>query len=65
MNLKNVDRIVEATGCEQIHVARFRDVMDTSTANNRDIFFGGALYPPEDRYSVIDGDYIARIREHL
>ena len=65
VNLKNVDRIVEATGCDQIHVARFRDVMDTSTANNRDIFFGGALYPPEDRYSVIDGDYIGRLREHL
>lgn len=65
VTLKNVDRIVAATGCEQIHVARFRDVMDPSTANNRDIFFGGALYPPEDRYSVIDGDYIARVRERL
>ena len=65
VNLKNVDKIVEATGCDQIHVARFRDVMDPSTANNRDIFFGGALYPPEDRYSVIDGDYIARVRARL
>ena len=65
VSLKNVDRIVEATGCDQIHVARFRNVMDTSTAGNRDIFFGGALYPPEDRYSVIDGDYIARMRVHL
>ena len=65
VNLKNVDRIVEATGCDQIHVARFRDVMDASTANNPDIFFGGALYPPEDRYSMIDGDYIGRIRAHL
>ena len=65
VNLKNVDRIVEATGCDQIHVARFRNVTDTSTANNRDIFFGGALYPPEDRYSVIDGDYIASVRAHL
>jgi len=65
VTLKNVDRIVAATGCDQIHVARFRDVMDPSTANNRDIFFGGALYPPEDRYSVIDGDYIARVRARL
>ena len=65
VNLRNVDKIVEATGCDQIHVARFRDVMDTSTAANRDIFFGGALYPPEDRYSVIDGDYIGRIRARL
>ena len=65
VNLRNVDKIVEATGCDQIHVARFRDVMDTSTAANRDIFFGGALYPPEDRYSVIDGDYIGQIRARL
>ena len=65
VKLKNVDRIIDATGCDQIHVARFRDVMDTSTASNRDIFFGGALYPPEDRYSVIDGDYIASVRAHL
>ena len=65
ISLKNVDRIVEATGCDQIHVARFRNVMDTSTAGNRDIFFGGALYPPEDRYSVIDGDYISSMRARL
>ena len=65
VNLKNVDRIVEATGCDQIHVARFRDVTDSSTAHNRDIFFGGALYPPEDRYSVIDGDYLGQVRKGL
>ena len=65
VNLQNVDRIIEATGCDQIHVARFRQYTDPSTANNRDIFYGGALYPPEDRYDVIDGDYIARIRSHL
>ena len=65
VSLKNVDRIVEATGCSEIHVAQFRTRMDTSTAHNADIFFGGALYPPEDRYSVIDGDYIAQVRKHL
>ncbi|MBQ8109119.1 MAG: copper homeostasis protein CutC, partial [Clostridia bacterium] len=65
VNLKNVDRIIEYTGCDQIHVARFRQYTDPSTANNRDIFYGGALYPPEDRYDVIDGDYVAEIRKHL
>lgn len=64
VNLKNIDKIVEFTGCEQIHVARFASRIDPSTANNRDIFYGGALYPPEDRYEVIDGDYIAQIRAH-
>ncbi len=65
VSLKNVDRIVQATGCSEIHVARFRTRMDNSTAHNADIYFGGALYPPEDRYSVIDGDYIAQVRKHL
>ena len=65
VNLKNVDRILEVTGCDQIHVAKFRQYTDPSTANNRDIFYGGALYPPEDRYDVIDGDYIGEMRKHL
>ena len=65
VNLKNVDAILEKTGCGQIHVARFTQAVDPSTANNRDIFYGGALYPPEDRYDVIDGGYIARIRERI
>ena len=65
VNLKNVDDIVSRTGCDQIHVARFRQYTDPSTANNRDIFYGGALYPPEDRYDVIDGDYIAQVRARL
>ena len=65
VNLKNVNRIMEYTGCDQVHVARFRQALDPSTANNRDIFYGGALYPPEDRYDVIDGDYISAIRAQL
>ena len=65
VNLKNIDRIIEGTGCTQIHVARARMQMDPSTANNRDIFYGGALYPPEDRYEITDADYIAKLRAHL
>lgn len=65
VNLKNVDAIIERTGCGQIHVARFTQAVDPSTANNRDIYYGSALYPPEDRYDVIDGGYIARIRERI
>lgn len=64
VNLKNIDKIIEYTGCNQIHVARFMQRTDPSTASNRDIFYGGALYPPEDRYDVIDGGYIAQIRAH-
>ena len=65
ITLRNLDKVVEATGCEQIHVAAFRQLRDPSTAGNPEIFFGGALYPPEDRYDVIDGDAIARVRARL
>lgn len=65
VTLRNAAHILEVTGCDQIHVARFRQRLDPSTENNREIFYGGALYPPEDRYDVIDGDYIAQVRESV
>lgn len=65
VHAKNIDQIMEATGCDQVHVARFRQQTDASTANNRSIFYGGSLYPPEDRYDVTDSDYIAQLRTHL
>ena len=64
VNRKNIDRILAGTGCDQIHVAHFTQRLDPSTANNRDIFYGGALYPPEDRYDVIDGAFVAEMRGH-
>lgn len=62
INLKNAEQILSVTGCNQIHLTRFMPLADPSTQNNRGIFFGGALYPPEDRYDVIDGDYVQRLR---
>jgi copper homeostasis protein len=65
VTLENATRVAEATGATQLHIARHLRVMDTSTANNRDIFFGGALYPPEDSFEMIDRGYIASVREKL
>ncbi|MBR1822441.1 MAG: copper homeostasis protein CutC [Clostridia bacterium] len=65
VSLRNLEKIVGATGCEQIHVAKFRQYTDPSTGGNPEIFYGGALYPPEDRYDVIDGDYVAQVRARL
>ena len=63
---RNMDRVIAETGCTQIHLAAHRDVSDPSVANNRAIYYGGCLYPPEDRFRVTDGDYIggmvARLR---
>ena len=65
INLRNAERIVAQTGCTQVHLARHRKVSDPSTANNRDIFFGGALYPPEDAYDLTDRAYLTELRERL
>lgn len=58
---KNIQRIVRETGAEQLHIAVHRTMSDTSTANNRSIFYGGCLYPPEDRFSIIDRSEIQKI----
>jgi copper homeostasis protein len=65
INLQNAARVAEATGCNYLHLKRHKRVMDTSTLNNRNIYFGGALYPPEDSFEVIDSAYIGEIRGQL
>lgn len=62
---RNMDRIIAETGCDQIHLAAHRVQYDTSVNNNRSIYYGGALYPPEDRFSVIDSDYIGGMVRRL
>ncbi len=58
---RNYHRIIEETGASQIHLAAHRSMTDTSVLNNRSIFYGGCLYPPEDRFNIIDKDYISCI----
>jgi copper homeostasis protein len=65
ITLQNAARVAEATGCTYLHLKHHRRVMDTSTLNNRNIYFGGALYPPEDSFEVIDSDYIGEIVKQL
>ena len=62
---ENARRVVETTGCRQVHLARHRQVSDTSVNNNRSIYYGGALYPPEDRFDITDGAYVADVRDLL
>ena len=58
---RNYQRIVAETDTDQIHLVAHRSVADTSVLNNRSIFYGGCLYPPEDRFNMIDKDYISGI----
>ena len=65
ITLKNVEKVVAATGCSQVHLARHRTCSDPSVSNNRSIYYGGALYPPEDRFEVTDADYVAAVRGRI
>ena len=62
---RNMDRVIAETGCDQIHLAAHRSLIDPSTRNNRSIFYGGCLYPPEDRFQLIDREYINGMVERL
>lgn len=65
LNKFNVQSFIEKSGCTQVHMAAHRSMVDRSTANNRSIFYGGCLYPPEDRFNITDAEYIGRIAEIL
>ncbi len=65
ITVQNVDKVVSYTGTKQVHLARHRAVADTSTRHNTDIYFGGALYPPETFYEVSDRAYFSAVRAKL
>lgn len=47
------------TGAACIHAAMHRTAYDRSAAGNPAIYFGGCVYPPEDRYLVTHSDDVA------
>lgn len=65
ITLENAQKVVAATHCTQVHLARHKTLPDPSVNNNRSIYYGGALYPPEDRFDVTDRDYVAAVRGKL
>ena len=58
---RNMARILAETGADQLHVAVHRTLGDPSANNNRAIFYGGCLYPPEDRFQLIDRERVGRM----
>ena len=59
----NIARVIDATGCTQVHVARFANHTDPSASGNSAIHFGSALYPSETSFGITDSDYIANLRK--
>ena len=62
---RNLERVVQSTGCSQLHMSGHTARADRSAQNDRAIHYGGALYPPEDRYQVVDRAYIAGVAARL
>lgn len=48
---ENAQWVREMTGTTMMHAALSRTVYDRSAMGNPSIYFGGCVYPPEDRYS--------------
>ena len=61
----NVNEIVARTRCRQVHLTAWGTVVDTSTRSRPAITFGGALYPPEDRYSKTDSQLVRQLATML
>lgn len=61
ITLKNAAEVQSRTRAREMHVAFMKTAYDRSAQNKADIYFGGALYPPEDRYNVIDAEKIAAL----
>ena len=60
-----VEEVIRRTGCRELHVAAWRQVHDSSAELRPHVTFGGALYPPENRYELTDRDVIAGIANKI
>jgi copper homeostasis protein len=57
----DVKKMIERTGCAQVHLTAWKTVSDTSTQARAGITFGGALHPPEDRFQMTDAEMVRRL----
>ena len=61
IRLHNFTEVISRTQCRHIHVAAFTTRVDDSTRHHPAVTFGGALYPPENRYDLTDRGVIQRL----
>lgn len=62
---ENTQDILAITGCDQMHIALPKVCTDVSAQNNPEIYFGGALYPPEDKYMMTDAGKVSGLVQML
>lgn len=65
ITLQNVHDVIRETGTKQIHIALNQVRQDPSTNQNQSIYFGGALYPPENQFEIADREKIHALRQMI
>ena len=60
-----LEEVVARTGCTQVHLTAWTTARDTSTEHNPSVTFGGALYPPENTYSIADPELVRSLKTRL
>jgi copper homeostasis protein len=60
-----IPEILRVTGCNQIHVAAWKTHRDPSCELRPQVSFGGALYPPENRYDITDREVISSVANQV
>lgn len=61
---ENAQWVRQMTGTTMMHAAMSRTVYDRSAMGNPSIYFGGFVFPPEDRYSVTVPEDVANFVSH-
>ena len=62
---QTLQRVLESTGCTQVHLTAFKTQSDPSTRAHPQVTLGGALYPPEDQYLMTDRHLVEQISKAL
>jgi copper homeostasis protein len=65
INRFTVADVVSRTGCDQVHASLTATRKDLSVGARPQVFFGGALRPPEDEYTNTDSGAVAALRQAL
>lgn len=57
-----INEVVKTTGCNQIHMASFVSRYDNSNSCRPNVYFGSALFPPENSYELTDRSAVHSMR---
>jgi copper homeostasis protein len=65
INRFTVADVIKRTGCDQVHASLSTASKDRSASGRPQIFFGGAVKPSEEEFTVTDAEAVRRLRRAL